>query len=72
MNETIDIKSRPGVNQVSPTKAVLIGTIEAISSQRGKYRLAITGTADNVDQLANVARMQNGIVRIEFSEESGE
>ena len=71
-DQEIDIQARPGGQNIPSLSATLIGTIEALSSRAGRYRLVLVGNADHVDELANVARMQVGFVRIHFTEENGE
>lgn len=72
MNETIEVKPRPEKTAEPPLSATLSGTIEALSSRRGRYRLVIEGPAERVEELAKVARMQTAIVRVVFTEEPGE
>ena len=69
MNETIEVQARP-VNPPQRLSAKLTGSIDALSSRRGEYRLVVVGQAEDVEALAVVARMQPGRVAVQLTEAS--
>ena len=67
MNETIEVQARP-VNPPQRLSAKLTGSIDTLSSRRGEYRLVLVGPAEDVEDLAAVARMQPGRISVQLTE----